>query len=203
VLEQYCNRTGSVPSYSLFGFGAKMNPPPPHTPLSGLHMDAAVRVDATTDFNNVTDCFPIYSVSGSRTQHFGGVEELLQAYGQAFPHFTLSGPTRFAPLIKHVHTHLMVPTQTSTNLLPWCSQQMQRYLVLLIITDGAIVDLKQTIQEIVTASESPMSIIIIGVGDEDLSGDTDQFIPWLVVIRLVCSNGGPRWRPQRLARGRG
>ena len=41
------------------------------------------------------------------------------------------------------------------------------YFVLLIITDGIITDLEETKRAIISASSLPMSIIIVGVGDED------------------------------------
>jgi hypothetical protein len=40
------------------------------------------------------------------------------------------------------------------------------YNILLIITDGEIHDMPKTVDLVVEASELPMSIIIIGVGDE-------------------------------------
>ncbi|EGZ26295.1 hypothetical protein PHYSODRAFT_540811, partial [Phytophthora sojae] len=46
----------------------------------------------------------------------------------------------------------------------------QKYFVLLIITDGAIMDMQGTIDAIVEASQtSPLSIVIIGVGPADFS----------------------------------
>ena len=45
------------------------------------------------------------------------------------------------------------------------------YFVLLIITDGVITDMPQTVQAIIYASSLPMSIIIIGVGQADFSGN--------------------------------
>lgn len=44
------------------------------------------------------------------------------------------------------------------------------YFVLLIITDGVISDMPQTLEAIVQASSLPMSIIIVGVGNADFSG---------------------------------
>merc|ERR1712190_60862 len=44
-----------------------------------------------------------------------------------------------------------------------------KYFILLIITDGVINDMQDTINEIVRASRFPLSIIIVGVGDEDFS----------------------------------
>ena len=39
----------------------------------------------------------------------------------------------------------------------------------MILTDGIITDFEETKSAIVSASELPMSVIIIGVGDEDFS----------------------------------
>jgi len=44
------------------------------------------------------------------------------------------------------------------------------YFVLLIITDGVITDMPQTVQAVIEASYLPMSIIIVGVGNADFSG---------------------------------
>ena len=43
----------------------------------------------------------------------------------------------------------------------------EAYQVLLILTDGAITDMAATKHEIVQASALPMSIIIIGIGQDD------------------------------------
>ena len=40
-------------------------------------------------------------------------------------------------------------------------------MILLIITDGIINDMKETIDQIVRGSSLPLSIIIVGVGDAD------------------------------------
>ena len=50
-----------------------------------------------------------------------------------------------------------------------CSQANQKYLVLLILTDGAINDLSSTIEALVKASDLPLSVIIVGVGLADFS----------------------------------
>jgi Mg-chelatase subunit ChlD len=48
-------------------------------------------------------------------------------------------------------------------------QEKQKYSVLLIITDGVINDMEATKAAIVAASSQPLSIIIIGVGNENFS----------------------------------
>ena len=67
----------------------------------------------------------------------------------------LYGPTNFAPIIDHV-ARIASTDQTGAN-----------YYVLLIITDGIITDMANTIRAIIAASYLPMSIIIVGVGDAD------------------------------------
>ena len=49
------------------------------------------------------------------------------------------------------------------------NQGGSQYYVLLILTDGIITDFEDTKDAIVSASELPMSIIIVGVGYEDFS----------------------------------
>mmetsp|Transcript_39991 Transcript_39991/g.61197 ORF Transcript_39991/g.61197 Transcript_39991/m.61197 type:complete len:83 (+) Transcript_39991:1079-1327(+) len=43
------------------------------------------------------------------------------------------------------------------------------YVILLIITDGIIFDMEKTIDQVVRGSSLPLSIIIVGVGDDDFS----------------------------------
>lgn len=45
----------------------------------------------------------------------------------------------------------------------------QRYFILLILTDGVVTDMADTRDAIVQASNLPMSIIIVGVGNADFS----------------------------------
>ncbi len=102
-----------------------------------------------------------------------GVQGLLQAYHTSLQNVTLYGPTNFSPVINHV----LKFAQTF--------QDGRQYFVLLIITDGIITDMEQTIDSIIRASAFPMSIIIVGVGDADFSGmealDSDD--------RLLRRNG--------------
>ena len=49
------------------------------------------------------------------------------------------------------------------------TQESQQYFVLLVITDGVITDMQQTVSTIVRASTLPLSIVIVGVGSADFS----------------------------------
>lgn len=89
-----------------------------------------------------------------------GVQGLLDAYDKAFeiPGFDLSGPTHFLPILRAA-TRTAQATQ---------SERKQCYSVLVILTDGVIADMEQTVDMICRISETaPLSIIIVGVGKAD------------------------------------
>ena len=69
---------------------------------------------------------------------------------------TFSGPTEFTPLIKEVISKI-----NKNNIF--------EYHILMILTDGVIDDLQDTIDILVEASTLPLSVIIIGIGNENFS----------------------------------
>mmetsp|Transcript_25825 Transcript_25825/g.40429 ORF Transcript_25825/g.40429 Transcript_25825/m.40429 type:complete len:564 (-) Transcript_25825:61-1752(-) len=85
-----------------------------------------------------------------------GVQGLLDAYASSLKNVKLYGPTNFKDIIER-------------NEMLAREQSKEHYHVMLIITDGAITDLRQTIGAIVSASTLPMSIVIVGVGEDDFS----------------------------------
>ncbi|XP_034998530.2 copine-3-like isoform X1 [Hippoglossus stenolepis] len=89
-----------------------------------------------------------------------GIEGVVQAYRQCLPQLKLYGPTNFSPIINHVANFGRQALQQKTA---------SQYFVLLIITDGVITDMDETLNAIVNASRLPMSIIIIGVGGADFT----------------------------------
>jgi Mg-chelatase subunit ChlD len=91
----------------------------------------------------------------------------IQAYQDAIHNVALSGPTLFAPLLQQA-----TAIAASAN----CSQQNQKYSVLLILTDGIINDMEATIAAVVAASNQPLSIIIVGVGNEDFSCELNELL---------------------------
>lgn len=76
--------------------------------------------------------------------------EIMQRYREIVPTLTLSGPTSFAPAI-----HKALELVKETN----------EYHILIIIADGQINDNDETAKAIVEASNYPLSIITVGVGD--------------------------------------
>nr|XP_022298416.1 copine-8-like isoform X2 [Crassostrea virginica] len=86
-----------------------------------------------------------------------GISGILEAYQNAIRRVQLYGPTNFSPVINHV-SRFAASVRDGSN-----------YFVLLILTDGEITDTKNTIDAIVNASNLPLSIIIVGVGDADFT----------------------------------
>ncbi|XP_034027684.1 copine-3-like isoform X4 [Thalassophryne amazonica] len=89
-----------------------------------------------------------------------GVEGMVEAYRLCLPQVKLYGPTNFSPIINHVACFAKQALQQTTA---------SQYFVLLIITDGVITDMDETLSAIVNASRLPMSIIIVGVGGADFA----------------------------------
>ncbi|XP_020089305.1 E3 ubiquitin-protein ligase RGLG2-like isoform X2 [Ananas comosus] len=106
-----------------------------------------------------------------------GFSEALSRYRELVPHLRLAGPTSFAPIIEMAMTIV--------------EQSGAQYHVLLIIADGQVtrsVDTEygqlssqeqNTVDAIVKASQFPLSIVLVGVGDGpwDMMKEFDDNIP--------------------------
>lgn len=84
------------------------------------------------------------------------IEELISVYRSALTNVRMYGPTVLAPLIQNA---VKASRSSSKN----------KYLVLLILTDGMIDDTYEVVDAIIEASYLPISIVIIGVGKGDFS----------------------------------
>eukprot|EP00761_Pharyngomonas_kirbyi_P000254 gb/GECH01000254.1/.p1 GENE.gb/GECH01000254.1/~~gb/GECH01000254.1/.p1 ORF type:complete len:517 (+),score=132.10 gb/GECH01000254.1/:1-1551(+) len=104
----------------------------------------------------VSHCFPL---NGTNDPHCYGIQGISQAYRSGLANVQLWGPTLFTPIIRDTAQRAQAAKQ----------QRQQQYYILLMITDGVITDMDATIREIVAASSLPLSIIIVGVGQEDFS----------------------------------
>lgn len=103
---------------------------------------------------------PLYSSRhGSDECH--GIEHALAEYRRKITKVGLSGPTSFRPLIDKT--------------IEICKQKNDFHL-LIIIGDGAMSDMEDTVRAIVEASNYPIAIVMVGVGD----GDYKQYPsdPW-------------------------
>jgi len=102
----------------------------------------------------VSHHFPL-NINTGEAEMFS-LEQILENYWNCVERVTLWGPTNFAPTIR---------TAVSQSL----NSNGKDYSVLLILTDGAITDMSETIKEIEKAQHAPISIIIVGVGTADFS----------------------------------
>ncbi|WCJ43238.1 Calcium-dependent phospholipid-binding Copine family protein [Euphorbia peplus] len=108
----------------------------------------------STPAGGVSHCF---NLNGSPTDfEVEGVEGIMAAYASALSNVSLSGPTLFSRVID-IAAQVAAQSLSSGN----------KYFVLLIITDGVLTDLQDTMNALVKASDLPLSILIVGVGAAD------------------------------------
>ncbi|KAG1662681.1 hypothetical protein FOA52_014607 [Chlamydomonas sp. UWO 241] len=100
----------------------------------------------------VQHCAPL-GAGGDPQCH--GINGVLQAYRQALQAWQLSGPTLFTPLLR------------VANQMASVREAHLKYNVLLILTDGCIHDMQDTIDTLVEGSNLPLSILIVGIGNSE------------------------------------
>jgi hypothetical protein len=88
------------------------------------------------------------------------IDNVLVEYRKFITEIKLSGPTNFAPMIRDLNN------EVKKNL---SNGMVMGYNILLILTDGQIDDLQNTIDEMVEASFLPISVIIVGIGNGDFT----------------------------------
>lgn len=108
--------------------------------------------------NKINHCFAMNF--NEDDPNASGLDEIMQVYQDAIKRVGLAGPTNFSPIISKT-----VEMARESNI----TQNNQQYFILLIITDGLISDIRDTIDIIVKGSSYAMSIIIVGVGDADFT----------------------------------
>ncbi|CAK4688751.1 unnamed protein product [Aphanomyces euteiches] len=110
-----------------------------------------------------------------------GFAQVLERYNQITPLMQLAGPTNFAPVIREA--------------IQICKTQMSYHILVIIAgtfsapcipptfnflaVDGLVTNREETVQAIVDASEYPLSIVMVGVGDGpwDVMKAFDDFLP--------------------------
>jgi hypothetical protein len=97
----------------------------------------------------VDHCFPI---NFELDPNIYSIQNVLLAYRSCVQKIRMFGPTYFAPIIRQT---INISKMNNKN----------NYYILMILTDGQINDIQDTIDTVVEASYLNISIIIIGIGD--------------------------------------
>ncbi|KAH6756007.1 Calcium-dependent phospholipid-binding Copine family protein [Perilla frutescens var. hirtella] len=105
---------------------------------------------------SVSHCFNLNG-SPADDEEVQGVEGIMAAYTAAIHNVGLSGPTLFSQVINKA-------ADIAAGSL---SYQQPKYYILLIITDGVVSDFQETVNSVVRASDLPLSILVVGVGNAD------------------------------------
>ena len=103
---------------------------------------------------NANMCFNINFKADPNIKY---IDNILKEYHKCLNKIIFSGPTHFAPIINKIIEDIKNHNDIS------------EYQVLMILTDGMIDDLQDTIDALVEGSFYPLSIIIIGIGNADFS----------------------------------
>lgn len=112
----------------------------------------------------IQHCFQV-----GREAEVTGIAGILDGYRNVFQTgLTMSGPTVFEACITNAAQQARQKQAQNARI------GQQAYHVLLILTDGAVSDVESTKRAILAASDAPLSIIIVGIGNADFS--TMQFL---------------------------
>ena len=112
------------------------------------------------------DIYPVYRFGCIHTQdksvlplmypdredpHFEGFDAVKKAYEHIAPQIEMSGPTTFAPMIRQ-----------AIEISKECGNQ---YMILVLLTDGDVTDMDADMKALQEASNYPLSVVAIGLGD--------------------------------------
>ena len=100
---------------------------------------------------------PLFNLNFQQDPNVNTIPSVIEVYHNALNSVKLWGPTNFGPIIK------------ATNDMIKAENNKMSYQVLMILTDGQIDDVDNTIDQLVEGSFLPLSVIIIGVGRADFT----------------------------------
>ncbi len=87
-----------------------------------------------------------------------GMDGVVTAYTNILPNIQFSGPTNLAPIINRIIRDKTEQLKTSVS-----------FDIVIILTDGAITDMRDTIDALVRASCLPIGFLIVGIGNGDFT----------------------------------
>ena len=103
------------------------------------------------------NAFQLFNLNFQQDPNIAYIEGIIKEYHNAINNVQFWGPTYFAPIIREMIK--LIKNQ----------KHKLEYHILMILTDGIIDDLDQTVDELVKGSFLPLSVIIIGIGNADFS----------------------------------
>ena len=106
----------------------------------------------------VSHCFPLNG--NPNDPEIETIDGILKAYREVLNNTELYGPTYFHYIIDYLNETVKKEIE---------GYNFKIYNILMILTDGIIDDMEETINSLVEASYLPISVIIIGIGDADFT----------------------------------
>lgn len=97
----------------------------------------------------------VFPLNYQLNPNVNGIDEMIKVYKESLKKTQLSGPTYFSPLLR--------------NLKKLIQDVKGVYFTIMILTDGQINDIEETVDAIIECSFYPVSIIIIGIGSADFN----------------------------------
>ena len=107
---------------------------------------------------NVDHCFPLNC--NPNDPEINGIDGILQTYRTVLNNCQLFGPTYFHYFIDRLNAQVKEDV---------ARENYNNYNILMILTDGIIEDMDDTINSLVESSYLPISVIIVGIGNADFS----------------------------------
>ena len=124
--------------------------------------------------NNIPKANMCFNINFQEDPNIYTIDNVIQEYRKCLGKIIFAGPTEFCPMIRK---EIDLILKENNPLI---------YHVLMILTDGVIVDQQQTIDAIIDASFLPFSLVIIGVGNDHFSEMVELDAD---VAPLISSNG--------------
>ena len=123
---------------------------------------------ALYDYNQLFPCFGfgakvnnrargLFNLNFQEDPNVRSIQGIIDAYHNAINSITFYGPTHFGPILNTINKMIK---DEHNNL---------KYHILMILTDGRIDDIDNTIDALVEGSFLPLSVIIIGIGNANFT----------------------------------
>ena len=127
----------------------------------------------------VSHCF---NVNSKKSPVVSGMDEVINTYLSSLNTVEFVGPTYFQEVIKTETENIKKELKVQKK------DDPLNYHVCLILTDGKIEDMNETKEMLIEAAKLPISIIIVGIGNDDFSRmeTLGKLLKLLIIIDRKC-----------------